>query len=61
MTREDMNARAKAERHRVIRAELLVRLRPICASMPKDQFLEMIESMTAIRIKYEMQDVHGSC
>jgi hypothetical protein len=60
MAREDINARTREERHRVIRAELLVRLRPICASMPQDQFLEMIESMTAIRLKYEMRDVRGS-
>jgi hypothetical protein len=60
MTREDISARAREERYRAIRAELLVRLRPICESMPNDQFIEMIENMTAIRLKYEMQDVRGS-
>jgi hypothetical protein len=60
MTRENNSARAREERYHAIRAELLVRLRPICASMPQDQFLEMIESMTSIRLKYEIRDVRGS-
>jgi hypothetical protein len=56
----DVNARAREERYRVIRAELLARLRPVCENMPNDLFLEMVENMTAIRLKYEMGDAHGS-
>jgi hypothetical protein len=60
MAREEISARAREERYRLIRAELLERLRPVCQSMPNDLFVEMIESMTAVRLKYETQNVDGT-
>jgi hypothetical protein len=53
MAHGEVSARAREERYRVIRAELLARLRSACPSMSNDRFLEMVEDMTAIQLKYE--------
>lgn len=55
MAHSDITDRARTERLGVIRAELLQRIRPMCSEMPQDQFLEMVESMAAIQIKYELR------
>lgn len=55
MTHDKAGARAQEERLRAVRADLLVRLRPVCSAMPNDIFLEMVESMTAIQVKYELR------
>lgn len=47
--------RARSERLGAIRAELLERIRPVCAGMPHDLFLEMVESMASIQLKYELR------
>ncbi|NUO37253.1 MAG: hypothetical protein HOQ17_01870 [Gemmatimonadaceae bacterium] len=47
--------RARAERLDTIRDELLERIRPVCALMPHDLFLELVESMAAIQLKYELR------
>lgn len=47
--------RARAERLSTIRDELLERIRPVCARMPNDLFLELVESMAAIQLKYELR------
>jgi hypothetical protein len=47
--------RARAERLGVIRDELLERIRPVCSRMPQDLFLELVESMAAIQLKYELR------
>jgi hypothetical protein len=47
--------RARSERLGAIRAELLSRLRPVCTAMPHDLFLEMVESMASIQLKYELR------
>ena len=47
--------RARIERLGAIRAELLERIRPVCAGMPQDLFLEMVESMASIQLKYELR------
>jgi hypothetical protein len=57
MAHNEVSARAREERYRVVRAELLARLRPLCVSMPNDIFVDMVESMTAIQLKYEIRDV----
>jgi len=58
MVDKDIAQRASAERLRLIRADLLVRLRPVCATIPHDAFLEMIEGMAALQLKYEMQETN---
>jgi hypothetical protein len=47
--------RARTERLSIIRGELLERIRPVCGRMPQDLFLEMVESMAAIQLKYELR------
>jgi hypothetical protein len=56
MTQKDVSDRARAERLEVIRAELVQRIRPLCGAMPDDVFLEMVESMAALQLKYELHD-----
>ncbi len=51
----DLTDRARTERLSAIRAELLARIRPICREMPQELFLEMVESMAAIQLKYELR------
>ena len=55
MAHSNITDRARTERLGVIRAELLQRIRPMCSEMPHDQFLEMVENMAAIQLKYEMR------
>ena len=60
MAYTDISDRARTERLGHIRAELLVRIRPVCRDMAHDLFLEMVESMAAIQLKYELRNVHGT-
>lgn len=55
----DIADRARAERLGSIRAELLRRIRPICPEMPQELFLEMVETMAAIQLKYELKNGNG--
>jgi hypothetical protein len=50
-----LSDRAHSERLGAIRAELLERIRPVCAAMPQDLFLELVESMASIQLKYELR------
>lgn len=52
----EITDRARAERLGTIRAELLGRIRSVCRDMPQDLFLEMVESMAAIQLKYELRN-----
>ena len=52
----DISDRARSERLGVIRTELLQRIRPVCGGMPHDLFLEMVESMASIQLKYELRN-----
>ena len=56
----DISDRARTERLGSIRAELLARIRPACREMPHDLFLEMVETMAAIQLKYELRNAHGN-
>jgi hypothetical protein len=56
MTDDDPEERAKSERQAQISADLRRRIRPVCPRMPGELFLEMIESMAAIQLKYELHD-----
>ena len=56
MKQHDVGARAHEVRLQVIRAELVRRIRPVCADMPDDLFLELIESMAALQLKYELKE-----
>jgi hypothetical protein len=47
--------RARTERLAVIRRELVERIRPVCGGLPQDLFLELVESMAAIQLKYELR------
>jgi hypothetical protein len=59
MLRTEITNRARSERLSSIRAELLVRLRPICSGMQQDRFLEMVETMAAVQLKYELRNANG--
>jgi hypothetical protein len=59
MKQKEIGARARAERLGVIREELLQRIRPMCGAMPDELFLEMVESMAALQLKYELHDATG--
>lgn len=56
MTQKEIGDRARADRLEAIRAELVQRIRPLCGDMPDDVFLEMVESMAAVQLKYELHD-----
>lgn len=55
----DVSDRARTDRLGAIRAELLERIRPVCGNMPHDLFLEMVESMATIQLKYELKSANG--
>jgi hypothetical protein len=55
----EVTDRARAVRLGTIRAELLGRIRPVCREMPQDLFLEMVESMAAIQLKYELRNTNA--
>ena len=57
--RQEIGDRARAARLSAIRAELLVRIRPLCVGMPDELFLEMVESMAAVQLKYELNGASG--
>ena len=57
MAHIEIGNQARAERLEVIRAELVRRVRPFCTAMPDELFLEMIDSMADIQLKYELQAV----
>jgi hypothetical protein len=58
--RQAIGDRARAARLSAIRAELLVRIRPLCAEMPDELFLEMVEGMAAVQLKYELNGAERS-
>ena len=60
MAYTDITDRARSERLGSIRAELLQRIRPICRDMPPELFMEMVENMAAIQLKYELRSANGS-
>ena len=53
---QDITERARAERLDTIRDDLLRRIRPVCTDMPQDLFLELVEAMAAVQLKYELRD-----
>ena len=54
MANKKTGDRARAARLDVIRAELVTRVRPFCTAMPDELFLEMIDTMAEIQLKYEL-------
>ena len=60
MAHSDITDRARGERLGAIRAELLQRIRPICHAMPAELFVEMVESMAEIQLKYELRSATGN-
>jgi hypothetical protein len=60
MVHTDITDRARTDRLGAIRAELLVRIRPVCREMPQETFLELVESMAAIQLKYELRSANGN-
>ncbi len=48
--------RPRDERHAAIRVELLERIREVCLGMPDELFLELIEAMAELELKYELRD-----
>jgi hypothetical protein len=55
MANRTITERACSERLGIIRSDLLRRLRPVCSRMPQDLFLELVDSMAAIQLKYELR------
>jgi hypothetical protein len=51
--------RARTERLGYIRADLMRRIRPACREMPQDLFLELVETMARIQLKYELRNAQG--
>ena len=56
MDNPEISGRARTERLGVIRAELLRRIRPVCTDMPDELFLELVDAMAAVQLKYEMHE-----
>jgi hypothetical protein len=52
----EITARARAERLSLIRAELLPRIRPLCLDMPNDLFMELVDTMAEVQLKYELHE-----
>ncbi|HET9025778.1 MAG TPA: hypothetical protein VFN64_14495 [Burkholderiaceae bacterium] len=60
MTHSDITDRARLERLELIRADLLERIRPACREMPQDLFLELVETMAALQLKYELRSTSST-
>lgn len=60
MKRAHMAVHVESERLGGIRDELLRRIRPFCAEMPEDLFIEMVERMATLQLKYELLDARGA-
>jgi hypothetical protein len=56
MVDHDITERARAERLRLIRDELRRRIRPVCPDMPDDLFMELVDTMSTVQLKYEMHE-----
>jgi hypothetical protein len=50
----ELEQNARRLRREVIIAELRDRIRPVCESIPEDLFLELIDRMAEIQLKYEL-------
>ena len=50
----ELEENARRLRREVITAELRDRIRPVCESIPEDLFLELIDRMAEIQLKYEL-------
>ncbi len=59
MPSPNVTDRARTERLGSIRADLMRRIRPVCREMPQDLFLELVETMAGIQLKYELRNAHG--
>jgi hypothetical protein len=53
---QEIPERARAERLDRIRADLMTRIRPQCPGMPDELFIELVDSMAMVQLKYEMKD-----
>ncbi len=53
---DEISDRARADRLDLIRDALLLRIRPHCPAMPQDLFLELVESMAELQLRYEMDE-----
>ena len=56
MRGDDLEQKARDERLELIMTELGRRIRRVCQDMPDEMFFELIESMAAIQLKYELLD-----
>lgn len=56
MVDHEITERARVERLRCIRDELRRRIRPVCADMPDDLFMELVDTMSSVQLKYEMHE-----
>jgi hypothetical protein len=42
------------ERQAIVRADIVRRLRTVCADLPEEEFLRLVEQMVARQLKYEI-------
>jgi predicted protein tyrosine phosphatase len=56
MADHHITERARTERLSQIQGELLRRIRPVCLDMPDDLFMELVDAMAAVQLKYEMHE-----
>ncbi|MDB4886785.1 MAG: hypothetical protein JWN79_2223 [Gemmatimonadetes bacterium] len=56
MVDHHITERARTERLSQIQGELLRRIRPVCLDMPDDLFMELVDAMAAVQLKYEMHE-----
>ena len=56
MRGDDLEQKARDERLELITTELRRRIRCVCQDMPDEMYFELIESMAAIQLKYELLD-----
>jgi hypothetical protein len=60
MGRKDTAARTQDQRFDLIRKELMRRMRPVCQNMPDALFLDLIERMATVQIKYELKGTQAA-
>ena len=52
----DLESNARQLRREDITAELRQRIRPVCVSIPEELFLELVERMAEVQLKYELKE-----
>ena len=56
MRDHSLGQQSRDDRLERIASELRHRMRPVCPDMPDERFLDMVERMAAIQLKYELRE-----